>query len=113
VLKVMTSLEEHPTRQATIIILGSYISYATAEICSAPGVLSVFFCGRWDAPLLYAAPSHFSGRAKETAYMFGTKTLAATDSGDMWLGWHRPEPNWCSSCIVIRPMETLVPWGTQ
>jgi NhaP-type Na+/H+ or K+/H+ antiporter len=44
-LKVNTGLNNHPTRQTIIIVLGCYVSYALAELLDVNGVLSVFVCG--------------------------------------------------------------------
>jgi len=44
-LKVNTGLNDHPTRQTIIIVLGCYVSYAVAELLDVNGVLSVFVCG--------------------------------------------------------------------
>ncbi len=44
-LKVNTGLNNHPTRQTIIIVLGCYVSYAVAELLEVNGVLSVFVTG--------------------------------------------------------------------
>lgn len=44
-MKVMPGMQEHPTKQATIMLLGSYLAYAVCELIGCPGVLAVFFCG--------------------------------------------------------------------
>lgn len=39
------ALKEHPTYEISIILLSSYASYVTAELCDLSGLLAVFFSG--------------------------------------------------------------------
>jgi len=92
-LKVNTGLNNHPTRQTIIIVLGCYVSYAVAELLDVNGVLSVFVCG-----IIF---SHFAWHSLAPEAKIGTVRFIFVLMGGSWEGRCDKLTDFCVVCCAF------------